>query len=179
MTGSLRPRPEPPKALRDTIARAEARLADLASEHATVAAELRKLRAELAAAETTDTARVLVTAESTPQTPAEKVALFRSLFAGRDDVFAKFWQNPKTGRKGYAPACRNEWVRGVCEKPRVKCGECPDQAFIPVTDEVVTKHLRGRLVMGFTPCSAARRADSWPRTSTAKAGETTWPRSSR
>jgi superfamily II DNA or RNA helicase len=134
--------------LRDRISRAEARLADLTGEQATVAAELRELRAELAAAETTDTARVLVTAESKPQTPAEKVALFRSLFAGRDDVFAKFWQNPKTGRKGYAPVCHNEWVRGVCEKPRVKCGECPVQAFIPVTDEVVTDHLRGRLVMG-------------------------------
>jgi superfamily II DNA or RNA helicase len=137
--------------LRDRIARAESRLAELAGEQATVALELRELRAELAAAETTESSGAPTAAESMPQSPAEKVALFRSLFAGRDDVFAKFWQNPKTGRKGYAPACRNEWVRGVCEKPRVKCGECPDQAFIPVTDEVVTEHLRGRLVMGVYP----------------------------
>lgn len=151
MTGLPRPHSDLPKTLRDRIARAEARLAELVGEQADVEAEVRELRAELASAETAGDASVPVTAESVPQSPAEKVALFRSLFAGRDDVFAKFWQNPKTGRKGYAPACRNEWVRGVCEKPRVKCGECPDQAFIPVTDEVVTEHLRGRLVMGVYP----------------------------
>jgi hypothetical protein len=48
-------------------------------------------------------------------------------------VYAKRWANLRTGNKGYAPACANEWVRGVCEKPRVKCGECPNQAFLPVT----------------------------------------------
>src|SRR5471030_2030733 len=25
--------------------------------------------------------------------------------------------------RGYAPACANEWVKGVCGKPQVKCGE--------------------------------------------------------
>ena len=151
MTGPPKPNSSLLKSLRDRIARAEARLADLAGEQADIEAKLRELRTELASAEAAENASAPFTAESAPQTPTEKVALFRSLFAGRDDVFAKFWQNPKTGRKGYAPACRNEWVRGVCEKPRVKCGECPDQAFIPVTDEVVTEHLRGRLVMGVYP----------------------------
>lgn len=151
MNGPPQPKLDPQMDLSDRIARAESRLAELAGEQATVASELRELRAELAAIEAADYASVPTAAGPAPQTPDEKVALFRSLFAGRDDVFAKFWQNPKTGRKGYAPACRNEWVRGVCEKPRVKCGECPDQAFIPVTDEVVTEHLRGRLVMGVYP----------------------------
>jgi hypothetical protein len=40
-----------------------------------------------------------------PSTAGEKVALFRSLFRGRDDVFPKLWVNPRTDRKGYAPAC--------------------------------------------------------------------------
>ena len=40
---------------------------------------------------------------SAPATAAEKVALFRGLFRGRDDVFAKRWVNPRTDRKGYAP----------------------------------------------------------------------------
>ncbi len=53
------------------------------------------------------------------------------------------WDNPKTGRSGYAPACANEWVRGVCGKPQVKCGDCPNKAFIPVTAEVIECHLRG------------------------------------
>ncbi len=76
-------------------------------------------------------------------TAAEKVALFRRLFAGRVDVFPARWENHKRERSGYAPACCNEWVRGVCGKPQVKCGDCPNQAFIPVTDEVIECHLRG------------------------------------
>jgi hypothetical protein len=49
---------------------------------------------------------------------ADKIAFFRRLFAGRTDVFPARWENPKSGRSGYAPACANEWVRGVCGKPR-------------------------------------------------------------
>src|SRR5262249_9764526 len=75
---------------------------------------------------------------------AEKVALFRSLFRGRSDVFPLRWENAKTGKAGYAPACRNEWVRAICEKPRIKCSNCPNQAFVPVCDEVVRSHLQGR-----------------------------------
>ena len=75
---------------------------------------------------------------------AEKIALFRSLFRGREDVFPRRWQNLKTGKSGYAPVCRNEWIRGVCEKPQVKCGECPNQAFVPVGDDVLRSHLAGR-----------------------------------
>jgi len=41
------------------------------------------------------------------------------------------------------PACSNEWVRGVCGKPQVKCGECPNQAFLTLSDQVIAKHLRG------------------------------------
>jgi superfamily II DNA or RNA helicase len=74
---------------------------------------------------------------------ADKIALFRRLFAGRTDVFPARWENPKSGRSGYAPACANEWVRGVCGKPQVRCSECPNQSFIPVTDEVIEAHLRG------------------------------------
>ena len=74
---------------------------------------------------------------------AEKIALFRRLFAGRADVFPVRWENRKTAKSGYAPACANEWVKGICGKPQVKCGECPHQAFIPVTDDIIEKHLRG------------------------------------
>jgi hypothetical protein len=56
--------------------------------------------------------------------PAEKVALFRSLFRGRDDVYPRRFESRKTGKAGYAPACANEWVRGICEKPRIKCAVC-------------------------------------------------------
>ncbi len=50
----------------------------------------------------------------------------------------------RTGKSGYQPACTNEWVRGVCEKPRVKCSECPVRAFPPVSAEVIRWHLTGK-----------------------------------
>jgi hypothetical protein len=77
------------------------------------------------------------------RSPQEKVDLFRKLFAGRPDVFALRWDNTKDGRSGYAPACSNEWAPGICGKPKIKCGACPNQAFIPVSDEVIKRHLRG------------------------------------
>ncbi len=58
-------------------------------------------------------------------------------------MFPRRWENIKTGKAGYAPVCRNEWVRGVCGKPKVKCGECPNQAFVSVSDEILRWHLTG------------------------------------
>jgi hypothetical protein len=72
-----------------------------------------------------------------------KIALFRSLFRGRETVYPRRFESSKTGRSGYAPACANEWVRGVCEKPRIKCAECPNRRFLPVTDDVIRWHLSG------------------------------------
>ncbi len=78
------------------------------------------------------------------QSPVEaKIRLFRSLFRGRDDVYPRRFESRKTGRSSYAPACANEWVRGVCEKPRVKCTECAHRRFLPVTDDVIRWHLSG------------------------------------
>jgi len=93
----------------------------------------------------------LVVKVPAPTSPAEKVALFRSLFRGREDVFPTRFVSKKTGKPGYAPACRNKFVKGVCELPRVKCGECPNQAFIPFDDAAVVGHLTGRYVMGVYP----------------------------
>ena len=59
-------------------------------------------------------------------------------------MFPKRWSNARSGRSGYAPACANEWAPRICDKPRIKCRECPNQAFIPVTAEVIGRHLRGR-----------------------------------
>jgi superfamily II DNA or RNA helicase len=75
--------------------------------------------------------------------PQVKIALFRSFFRGRDDVYPRRFESRQTGRSGYAPACANEWVRGVCEKPRIKCAECPNRRFLPVTDDVIRWHLSG------------------------------------
>jgi hypothetical protein len=61
--------------------------------------------------------RVLATQGSAPEA---KIALFRSLFRGREDVYPRRFESRKTGRTGYQPACANEWVRGLCDKPRIK-----------------------------------------------------------
>ena len=74
----------------------------------------------------------------------EKVALFRELFFGRQDVYARRFENAKSGRSGYSPECANKWNRGVCGLPHVKCGQCGNRQFAPITDEVVRAHLRGR-----------------------------------
>lgn len=84
-------------------------------------------------------------------TSENKITLFRHLFKGRDDVFPRLWINKNTNRKGYSPACSNEWVPLLCKKPKVKCTECPNQSFLPITDQVVRDHLQGRHVIGVYP----------------------------
>ena len=77
--------------------------------------------------------------------PEAKIALFRSLFRGREDVYPRRFVNYKTGKFGYAPACANEWLQGICEKPRIKCARCQHQRFLPLTDDVVRQHLAGEV----------------------------------
>ena len=134
------------QSIRDAIAREESRLLRLEAGITEAQARLTTLKTALAAR-----GEPIETSPSAPSTAVEKVALFRSLFRGRDDIYPRFWTNARTGRKGYAPACGNEWIRGVCEKPRVKCGECPNQAFLPVEDQVILDHLQGRHVVGVYP----------------------------
>jgi len=73
-----------------------------------------------------------------------KIALFGSLFRGRDDVYPRRFESRKTGKSGYAPACANEWVRGICEKPRIKCAECPNRQFLTLNERVIRWHLSGQ-----------------------------------
>jgi hypothetical protein len=122
------------------------RLAELDRERARILIAIEQLqkRSVPAAQSTLPPPSVKNVATTTAISNAEKITLFRSRFRGRDDVFPLRWQNSKTGKSGYAPACNNEWIRGICEKPRIKCSNCPNQAFLPVTDEVVIGHLQGR-----------------------------------
>nr|WP_314480597.1 DEAD/DEAH box helicase family protein [uncultured Pseudomonas sp.] len=93
----------------------------------------------------------VVQAEHTQQFGTEaKLALFRSLFRGRTDVYPIRWES-KAGKSGYTPACANEWKPGVCEKPRIKCGDCGNRQLLPLTDEVVYRHLAGEVVIGIYP----------------------------
>lgn len=73
-----------------------------------------------------------------------KITLFRSLFKGRTDVFPKRFESKKTGKSGYQPACKNEWVLGLCKKPKVKCVNCDNREFIPFDGEIIEAHLVGK-----------------------------------
>lgn len=72
----------------------------------------------------------------------QKLDVYRSFFRGREDVYPVRWSN-KQGKSGYSPACGNEWT-AVCQKPKVKCSACAHQNFLPITDEVLSKHLDAR-----------------------------------
>jgi superfamily II DNA or RNA helicase len=120
---------------------------------------------------------VVVTRELEPYrfSTAEKVALFRRLFRGRTDAYPIRWESKTTGKAGYAPACANdrfarnanlhgeaarraramdgpsEWRAGVCEKPRIKCGDCGNRLLIPLSDAVIYDHLAGEHTIGVYP----------------------------
>ena len=81
--------------------------------------------------------------DETQKPRSGQIALFSDLFAGRPDVYAVRWESTQTGKSGYSPACRHEWVRGICRKPQIKCGECPAREFLPLQCEVIERHVFG------------------------------------
>lgn len=79
-----------------------------------------------------------------------KLKLFQRLFLGRTDVFPQRWES-KAGKAGYSPACANEWRPGVCQKPKIKCGECSHRQLVPLDEQVLYRHLAGEIVAGVYP----------------------------
>ena len=76
-------------------------------------------------------------------TEEQKIAIFRSLFRGREDVFPRRFESKRTGKSGYQPVCRNEWIRPFCQKPKIKCGNCGNRDFTPLSENVIRNHLIG------------------------------------
>lgn len=74
----------------------------------------------------------------------EKVNLFRSLFQGREDVFARRWFSSTTGKSGYQPVCSREWNREYCNKKKYKCAECPNREFQSLSYDDIYRHLEGK-----------------------------------
>ncbi len=124
------------------------RLARLGAEKAALEARLADIEAHRSDSGDRPSPAGPVTGRSSAR---DKIALFRSLFHGREDVYPKRWENAGAGKSGYAPVCANEWSPRICGKPRVKCGACPNQAFREVTDEAVDGHLRGSYTIGVYP----------------------------
>ena len=74
----------------------------------------------------------------------DKIALFRSLFCGREDVFARRWYSKTSEKSGYQPVCANEWADGLCDKRKFKCSACPNRQLMPLTDKDIYNHLAGK-----------------------------------
>ncbi|MGO9118871.1 MAG: TOTE conflict system archaeo-eukaryotic primase domain-containing protein [Desulfomonilaceae bacterium] len=128
------------------VAEAERELARLDSERMAFMVRLKDLQQQRTsmlskhAQSDTDCLTPLIT---NPSSPGEKVRLFLSLFKGREDVYPRRFESKRTGKVGYQPACRNEWLKRLCGKPGIKCGNCNNRDFFPVTEEVIQNHLRG------------------------------------
>ncbi|MCM1296585.1 MAG: DEAD/DEAH box helicase family protein [Muribaculaceae bacterium] len=124
-----------PKEIRDELARLReenARLKELLQKHG-VAYEVASIQNASVQKQTMPTLSL-----------DEKVALFRSLFRGREDVFARRWYSPKTEKSGYQPVCIREWNREFCDKKKYKCAECPNREFQPLGYADVYAHLEGK-----------------------------------
>jgi hypothetical protein len=139
-------------AILQELAIEQARFAELERAREEARTKIELLRSELTAPQNTTSQSFPLSFGAkckAPDTPADKVSLFRSLFRGRMDVFPTRFVSKKTGNPGYAPACANKWEPGLClPKTGGKCGDCVNQAFIPVNDQVVTDDFRGRHVIG-------------------------------
>lgn len=113
--------------------------------------ELNRLRAENARLRALLTRHGIAADEpesALPRKPAlsldEKVALFRGLFQGREDVFARRWFSSSSGKSGYQPVCAREWNREYCDKKKYKCAECPNREFQTLGYNDIYRHLEGK-----------------------------------
>lgn len=89
--------------------------------------------------------KIVQTAKVTKlSSPQDKINLFRSLFKGREDVYALRWYNVKTEKSGYSPVCSNKWLPGVCNMPKVKCADCNYRSYTPLDDTAIYSHLSGK-----------------------------------
>lgn len=81
---------------------------------------------------------------SKKSSPQEKINLFKSLFIGREDVFALRWSNAKSGKSGYSPVCENKWQSGKCDMKKYFCADCPFKLPVRLSDQYIFNHLAGR-----------------------------------
>ena len=116
----------------------------------------------------------------TEQSPVEeRIALFRSLFRGREDVYPNWWSNQRTGANGYAPAVKGGWARRSSGVPLAPTD------YLPLTDDVFREHLSGHQSIGIYPllrdatcwflaCDFDGKQDPAPPTSASQQDMPTW-----
>ncbi len=85
-----------------------------------------------------------------PSTPQRKIALFRSLFRGREDVYAVRWE--RNDKSGYSPACVMDWraIHSARPEERKKIGR-KTRSLLPLTDDAIRDHLTGKQTLGIYP----------------------------
>ncbi len=143
----------------EEIARSRARVDELERARDDELMRIAELEAKIAALDAIAALLVNIEPESAPpseateqrealRSPHVKLQIFRELFRGREDVYPTRFESAKTGKQGYGPACENKFAQGLCELPKVKCGECKNQKFFPADDAAYWKHLAGGHVMG-------------------------------
>src|SRR6516165_3154825 len=81
----------------------------------------------------------------------KRIALFRNLFRGREDVYACRWESPD-GRSGYSPAAQKDWKAINRSRPedRKKVDQ-KTRKYFPLTDSVIENHLLGKETIGVYP----------------------------
>ena len=83
--------------------------------------------------------------------PEHKVRLFRRLFRGREDIYATRWQSGE-GKSGYSPVCERDWKAWYAAPPEDrKRVDKQTRRYLPLTDEAIDSHLRGKLTIGIYP----------------------------
>ncbi|MGD8836317.1 MAG: DEAD/DEAH box helicase family protein [Desulfobacteraceae bacterium] len=92
----------------------------------------------------------LINIDSTSDSTS-KIRLFMSLFKGRNDVYARRWENKNKGTSGYAPVCLNQWQPGVCSKPKIPCAKCKNKSYAVLDENAIEDHLRGNTIVGIYP----------------------------
>lgn len=126
-----------PEPQQRTLAELEARLSELEVEREAVQAKIRDVQRK------TPTAKLdcshSLSAKTFPNAPLnkasslpDKIRFFLDLIHGRRDVYAVRFENSKTGKSGYQPACANLWRRPLCQKPKIKCHECHHRMLLPL-----------------------------------------------
>src|SRR4030067_2952725 len=80
----------------------------------------------------------------------EQVLLFRSLFRGRQDVYARYWE--KGDKHGYSPAYSFDWnAFNVHRAQGGTLATFTNKTLKPLTLDVLQDHLKGKQTIGLYP----------------------------
>ena len=91
------------------------------------------------------------TGQTTNLSTEQKIQLFRSLFHGREDVYAIRWEGSH-GRQGYSPASKRDWNAYNSAKPEDrKRVDRETRVYLPLTNQSIHDHLAGKQTIGVYP----------------------------